>query len=287
MMAFYVNDRAIKEEEIKSEMERMRPQYEQATTDMEADAKEKQLYDWSRENIVERVLIEQASANVIEVSDEELDTTFQAVANEQGGKQAFFNQAGIDPEKEEDFKQELLSRMKVEKLIQQITATAKDPSDKQIQKQYDMNPEQYTIPEMVRAAHIVKHMTPESDAAAAKKEIEAIAAELAETGNFEEIAGRNSDCPENAGDLGYFPRGQMVQEFEDVIFAMAPGDISDVFQTQFGLHIAKLNDRRPSILCPLSDVKEAIVKDLGQANQQKEIEKFIDAEKAKAVIEEK
>jgi peptidyl-prolyl cis-trans isomerase C len=140
---------------------------------------------------------------------------------------------------------------------------------------------------MVRAAHIIKHVSPESDPDKAKDEMHQILWEVRNKNNFDELAMKNSDCPENAGDLGFFGKGQMVPEFEDVVFAMNVGEISDVFQTPFGFHIAKLNEKRPSSVCPFDDVSESIETELFEQVKQELIEKFIDAQKAKATIEEK
>ncbi len=79
----------------------------------------------------------------------------------------------------------------------------------------------------------------------------------------------------------------MVPEFENVVFAMQPGEISDVFQSPFGYHIAKVFEKKAAIPCTLEQVREVIVKELRQQGHQKALVVFIDAEKVKAAIEEK
>jgi len=64
--------------------------------------------------------------------------------------------------------------------------------------------------------------------------------------SFESLAKQYSKCPsgENGGDLGYFERGQMVKEFEDVAFALPIGKVSNPVQTQFGWHLIKVYAKR-------------------------------------------
>lgn len=64
--------------------------------------------------------------------------------------------------------------------------------------------------------------------------------------DFVELAKKNSTGPSAAqgGDLGFFKRGQMVPEFADVAFALAPGEVSQPVKTQFGWHVIKLEERR-------------------------------------------
>lgn len=90
----------------------------------------------------------------------------------------------------------------------------------------------------VRASHILVKTRPE--AIKIKKEIE--------NGqiSFEDAAREYSLCPSgrNGGDLGYFNRKQMVQQFSDTAFDLKVGQISDPVGTKFGWHIIKTTGKR-------------------------------------------
>ena len=287
-MALYVNGVEIDGKEIEAEVQRLRPEYERVFVEQSPEDREKQLAEWSRENVIERELIKQAAAKAtVPLAESTVENAYQALLEQAGGKAEFYKNAGLGEDQEGHIKADIESRMKLEQLMERVAGNVGEPSKKQIEKHYHDNIEKYTIPEMVRAAHIVKHPTPDADVEAVKKEMDEILAEIREKDNFEELAVKLSDCPDNAGDLGYFPRGQMVQAFEEVVFNMEPGDVSEVFQSEFGFHIAKVNEKKPSIPCPIEDVAEVIKKELRQAAGQKAVEKFIDSERAKAKVEDK
>ena len=290
-MALYVNNEKIDQQQIDSEIQRLRPQYEnvfQSENDQQKDEYEKQLAGWSRENVIESILFRQAArGTVTDVSDEEVDKAFDELMEDNGGKDRYFENMNLKLDQEGEIKSDIADQMKIKKLNETVTEKALEPSRKQVRKYYEENTEQFTVPEMIRAAHIIKHLSPEVDPDQAKEEMQQILWEVRNKNNFDELAAKNSDCPENAGDLGYFPKGQMVPEFEDVVFAMKVGEISDVFQTPFGFHIAKLTDKKESTVCPFADVEGSITKELTDLAKQAELEKFIDAQKEKATIEEK
>lgn len=287
-MTLYVNGEKVDEKDIQEEVQRLRPHYEQVFASEDEEEKqqsEKQLQDWSRENVIERVLLRQCAIKDKEsIPQEEIKKQYAVLVQQAGSEEQLLKNLDRNAEQ---VKEEIANDLKLQRLIARISENAPKPTKKEIEKCYEGDPERFTIPEMIRASHIVKHLEPDSDRENIRMEMEEILAEIKEKDNFAEMASKHSSCPEQAGDLGFFPRGQMVQEFEDVVFNMDPGQISEVFETQFGFHIARVTSRRSAALCPLADVQEAIERKLTQDGQQRAPEKFVDAEKEKATIEEK
>ncbi|HEX9918980.1 MAG TPA: peptidylprolyl isomerase, partial [Pyrinomonadaceae bacterium] len=94
-------------------------------------------------------------------------------------------------------------------------------------------------------AYIAAH--PELDPKQTRAKAEEVLAKLRAGGDFNALAKENSADPSNkdkGGDLGWFGRGMMVKPFEEAAFALKPGELSGVVETQFGYHIIKLEERR-------------------------------------------
>lgn len=108
-----------------------------------------------------------------------------------------------------------------------------------------------------------------------KTETEAkdIIAQLGKGGDFAKIAKEKSMDPgskEKGGDLGWFSPATMVKPFSDVVANLQKGAISaSPVQTQFGWHVIKLIDTRPSQPLAYDKVKEGLQKNLQQRNLEK------------------
>jgi len=127
--------------------------------------------------------------------------------------------------------------------------------DDEIQYYYDTNIDEFKHPESIRARHILF----ENEEKAKK-----ILKKVKSGADFAEMAKRHSTGPtrDKGGDLGYFERGKMVPEFEEVAFALGVGEISDVVKTKFGYHIIKVEDKKEAYVDEFDAVKEKIKKKL-------------------------
>jgi peptidyl-prolyl cis-trans isomerase C len=139
------------------------------------------------------------------------------------------------------------------------------------------NAHELSIPERVRASHIL--VANESTA-------KDVLAQLKAGTSFEELAAKyNSDASANTGgDLGYFTKGQMVPEFEAAAFALPVGGLSDVVQTQFGFHIIKVTDKKPSEQKWLKDITDPAERQMAFANERQNVDNYIAGLRAKAKI---
>jgi len=105
--------------------------------------------------------------------------------------------------------------------------------------------------EEVHARHILIKLPGAADAktkAKIRKRVERLARELKDADD-EEFATRAREVSQgpsaaSGGDLGWFKRGAMVPAFENAVFAMQAGEVSDIVETPFGLHVIRLSDRR-------------------------------------------
>jgi peptidyl-prolyl cis-trans isomerase SurA len=110
------------------------------------------------------------------------------------------------------------------------------------------------VPEQIDVSHIF--LIPEEDEHV-RENASAYAASVRDSVlsgvDFSELAARHSTDPGSAsrgGDLGWVRRGIFVREFEEAVFSMSPGDVSEIIETQFGLHIIKLEERRGDAVRP-------------------------------------
>jgi peptidyl-prolyl cis-trans isomerase D len=154
-----------------------------------------------------------------------------------------------------------------------------------LRKYYAENAARYTVAEERRASHILINAAKDAPAeqrSQAKAKAEALLAELRKNpASFAEVAKKNSNdtaSAERGGDLDFFARGAMVKPFEQAAFAMKPGEISNVVETDFGYHIIRLDAVRGGDKKPFeavrSDIEDEVKKQLAQKKYAEVAEQF-------------
>lgn len=279
-MPWYVNGALLDDEQVREEARAMRPQYMESITDMDPIAAEMQLKEWARENVIERMLLKQAaSADPEPVPEEVIERGLEAAQSDAGGL------VGCGTRNSDaEVREQIAAEYRLQRLLNKVQASVPRPSEKEIATYYKTNREIFRTPELCRARHIVKNIDETHDEASARKAIEEAEAELKTGVPFEQVADKYSDCAGSGGDLGWFPRGEMVDEFEAEVFRLRVGATSGIFRSVFGLHIARVEGRKPEGIRPLADVREQIVEALTAERRQQALESYLDSLRAQAEI---
>ena len=95
----------------------------------------------------------------------------------------------------------------------------------------------------------------------------------------------DSTSADKGGVLEPFARGEMMKPFEDAAFALQPGAVSEVVETQYGYHIIKLLERTQGQPTPLQLVKDQVKQQLAQTRRQQHVQALVNRLRARARIE--
>lgn len=183
---------------------------------------------------------------------------------------------------------EMLKQFTINKMMEAEAASAPPVTDTDVKDYYDKNPDRFKKPEQVRASHIL--FKTEGDAAAKKKaraSAETVLKQAKSGKDFAALAKQHSSdgSAQQGGDLGFFVKEQMVPEFSNAAFALQPGQISDIVESQFGYHIIKVTERKAPETVALDQVSPQVKQVLTQQRQKERADAFMKQLRSKAKIE--
>jgi len=174
----------------------------------------------------------------------------------------------------EDFKENLRENIITQKVIQQEVGSKINITPEEIQKYYKDHLSEMTQPEQVRLSEILISTQPKptedpktaasiTDAqrvAAAQAKADQVYADIQKGAKFDDIARANSDGPtaSQGGDLGYFKRGTLAKELEDITFGMKAGDVTKPIRTKQGFVILQVTEHQQAGVPPEKDVEGKI-----------------------------
>lgn len=284
-MALVVNGERIEDVEIQQEIERLRPRYEEVFAEKDPAERDAQLHQWSKDNVIERFLLRQeAKRTGGEIAPDHIEEAFKRLREQYDDNESLYKALEVDSD--EKVRETIELQMKTELKIADVYAQAPKPSEEQIRQYYEENKDNFRSDEQIRIAHIVKYVNWQTDEATAMQAMHEAHEQIKGGVPFEAVVDKYTDCADSGGDLGFVMRGQMVEEFEDVVFNLSPGQVSDVFRTRFGFHVAKVYERRPPTVPELKDVKKQVAEELQDQLREQTLGDYLDALRAKATIEE-
>ena len=144
--------------------------------------------------------------------------------------------------------QKMTEQILVQVLIEREILDKTKVNDEEVLEYYEQNKDSFTEKEQVYLYNILLET---------EEEAQDILEQLKAGGDFSEIAQERSTGPSAAqgGDLGYLPKGTIIPEIEEVVFALELEELSTVIKTDFGFHILKITEKKPETVKTLEEVK--------------------------------
>lgn len=224
--------------------------------------------------IEEKIINLEGKKEKITVSDKEIDEQLNEYKEMYGGEEGFkaaLTQGGMT---EKDLEGDIIQYVTLRKLLEpRIKIT-----DDEMKAYFDENKSTFDEEEQVKASHILVKD---------EKTAEEVEKKLAAGEDFAELAKEYSTdegSAENGGDLGYFGKGKMVKEFEDVAFSQEIDKISEPVKSEHGYHIIKVTDKKPAKEAKFEDHKDEIKETLFENKMKTEYSTWLTEKKSEYKI---
>lgn len=184
--------------------------------------------------ISEKIIAAEAKKQKVNVQDSDLDNEIEKLKVSYGGDEAF-NQA---LESNNTTLALLKKDLKDYLTIKQLIAPQIEISEEEMKTYFDENKDSFAEAEQIKASHIL---------VADEKTANEVKQKLSDGGDFAKLAKEYSTdegTKNSGGDLGYFAKGTMVTEFDDVAFGLGVGQVSKPVKTEYGYHIIKVEAKK-------------------------------------------
>lgn len=192
---------------------------------------------------IESAVLGSAEAAGVVVADSRIDDALTSIREQYETAEdleSALQDAGLD---EELLRTALARELQVEQVLDKVSSAVAPVSETDARLYYYMHPDEFQRPEVRTARHILITINadfPENQREAALQRIQTIAARIdRKPHRFAEQALKHSECPTslNGGLLGNVTRGNLYPELEAVLFALEPGQMSDVIESPLGFHL--------------------------------------------------
>jgi peptidyl-prolyl cis-trans isomerase SurA len=248
-----VGDQIILESELGMQLEMyldqtgISPRSEKETDELKGQLLEQMIND-------KLLLLAARNDTTIEVTSKEVEEAVKNQLNRLKGEfteeafEAQLKAEGLtESELKRKYREQIRNQLMIDRLVSsklsRVSVSTREVKDF-YQTYKDSIPDQ---PHALKLSHILLEIRPSQESLDSLRSKAETIGKLAREGkDFAGLASLYSDDPtgEEGGDLGFFGRGDMIPGFEEVAFALEPGEISDVVETEFGYHIIKVEEKK-------------------------------------------
>jgi peptidyl-prolyl cis-trans isomerase SurA len=191
----------------------------------------------------------------------------------------------------EDYKQNMRVEIITQQVIQREVGPHISVSSEEIKKFYEQHKSEMARAEAVRLSEIListdEAGSDEQKLAAAKAKADDLLKQIRAGASFEDVAKKESQDPSasQGGDLGYFERGKLAKQLEDVTFALKKGEVSDVVRTRQGFVILKVTDHQAAGVPAFSEAESHIQDNLYMRKMQPALREYLKKLREEAYID--
>lgn len=210
------------------------------------------------------LLLYKAMESGIKISDTEYENAIWELLDEEDPLKLW--STSLEQLTPQEMEKLLKQRLMINKYINSIFPQNIPITNAKIKEFYDEQKEYFLKPEQVRCSHILIR----NDNEEAKAKAEQMRREIHNADDFTYFCQKYSDCPSNnvCGDLGWFPRGKMIPEIEEVAFSLKVGEISQPFLSPYGYHILMKTGQSEKEYIPFEDIKDSLYARLQQIEKE-------------------
>lgn len=224
-----------------------------------------------------KLLLQEADRIKLLVSEKVLEKSLADFQDRYADRKEFENFLRLKGQSFGEFRRQRHEDLKIRQLFERIVGERVTLTPSDLQTYYEQNRELFRFPEQIRVRQIV---TDSAEKAAALREM------IGEGISFREVAEKYSLTPDRnkGGDLGWFARGVMPEEFDKICFSLPIGKLSGVMKTRYGHHLFEVLGKRGPGLLSMAEAEEKIGRALTEERGRAIFSEWYEALKLKADI---
>ncbi len=263
------------QEQVSMIEQQLKSQYQVSADQLPRDSIERQ----AMQSLVQKTVLDQAMEEAdISVEAAEITEELANFKDQFPDEQTYQQQLQQNNTTEEQLKDQIRQMLRYEELIEK-KLEIEEPTEDEIAMVYERSKERLKEPAEAKAQHLLLMLSPNAPEMdkQKKRELAEKLSKRAKAGeDFAELVGEYSESPnKEKGGLQTFTKGQMTEEFDQALFSLEAGQVSDAIETPMGFYVLKVVDIKPERAASLEDVKEDIMSFLNQQKKAEALEGYV------------